>query len=75
MPSGSYMQSYVQCPFYQEDDGTSRIRCEGFDKAKSLIQYYRYKRQFNKKLLEVCCGNFKACGIYRGLMATKYADT
>ena len=74
MPGGSYNQIYVQCPFYQGDDGASRIRCEGFGRARSLTLIYRFKRHFEKKMLEVCCDDYKACPIYRGLMETKYAD-
>lgn len=75
MPSGSYNQCYVQCPFYLADDGASQIRCEGFGRARSLTLTYRFKRHFERKILDICCDKYKTCEIYRGLMENKYADT
>ena len=40
MPSGSYKQADVQCPFYRYDDGRRRITCEGIVDGCSLALIY-----------------------------------
>ena len=44
MPSGSYKQIEVQCPFYKYDDGKRRITCEGIIEDSSLALIYHNKK-------------------------------
>ena len=74
MPSGSYNQVYVQCPFYKEDDGRLSIICEGFGDARYLKQMYYNKAQYAKQIGVFCCENYKRCEVYRVLMETKYDE-
>ena len=74
MSTGSYEQVYVQCPFYQSDDGRLQIRCEGFGMARSLLLIYARTKHFKNRMKYKCCDNYQSCEIYRQLMATKYAD-
>ena len=74
MPSGSYKQVHVQCPFYKGDDGKFSITCEGFGNARLLKQRYRNKADYEKQMLVFCCKHYKNCEVYRMLMETKYNE-
>ena len=74
MPSGSYKQVDVECPFYKYDDGKGRIVCEGIDDATdSVALIYREKLRYNKQMDVFCCGDYAKCEVYRMLME-KYKD-
>ena len=73
MPSGSYKQVYVQCPFYQHDDGKRKITCEGFIDKSSLTQSYRHRKDYETQISTFCCQHYKKCEVYRLLME-KYED-
>lgn len=73
MPSGSYKQVYVQCPFYKEDDGKFSIICEGFGDARYLKQMFHNKTQYETQISVFCCEHYKRCEIYRLLME-KYEE-
>ena len=73
MPSGSYKQVYVQCPFYKEDDGKFSIICEGVGDARFLKQRYRNKADYEKQMSVFCCENYQKCEVYRLLME-KYEE-
>lgn len=68
MPSGSYKQSYVQCPFYKYDDGRRRITCEGIIDKSSIAMIYLTRRDFELQINTFCCEHYKKCEIYRMLM-------
>ena len=74
MPSGSYNQVYVKCPFYKEDDGRLSIICEGFGDACYLKQRYHNKAQYATQISVFCCKNYQRCEVYRLLMKTKYDE-
>ena len=74
MPSGSYKQVYVQCPFYKEDDGKFSITCEGFGDARYLKQMYYNKSQYAKQMTVFCCQHYQRCEVYRVIMETKYDE-
>lgn len=69
MPSGSYRQVYVKCPFYRYDDGKRRIVCEGaFDEGDSLANIFRKNDGYVRQMDIYCCGDFTKCEIYRMVM-------
>lgn len=74
MPSGSYNQVYVQCPFYKEDDGRSFIKCEGFGNARYSQQKFHTKAEYETQMYVFCCKHHKKCEYYRMLMKTKYDE-
>lgn len=74
MPSGSYMQAYVGCPFYKYDDGRRRITCEGIVDKSSLAQIFRTRTDFDNQITVFCCQHYSKCEIYRMLMENKYAE-
>lgn len=73
MPSGSYWQVMVKCPFYKYDDGKRRITCEGIIQDSSLALIYRRKEDFEMQMQTFCCGCYDRCEISRVLME-KYDD-
>ena len=73
MPSGSYRQVDVQCPFYKYDDGKRRITCEGIIEDSSLALIYHNKSDYEIQFNVFCCEHYKKCELYRLLM-DKYSD-
>ena len=68
MPSGSFKQVDVQCPFYKYDDGRRRITCEGLIDKSSIVLSYLTRNDYDTQLLVFCCEHYKKCEIYRVLM-------
>lgn len=71
MPSGSYRQAYVQCPFYKFDDGKRRITCEGIIDDSSLALIYHNRRDYETQIDVFCCMHYEKCEVYR-LLIDKY---
>lgn len=72
MPSGSYRQINVVCPFYKYDDGKRRITCEGLLDDSSLALIYHRKGDFEAQFRR-CCGEYMQCEIY-ALLMQKYKE-
>ena len=68
MPSGSYKQIDVKCPFYKFDDGKRRITCEGIIDDSSLALIFHNKHDYEMQIDTFCCELYKKCEIYRLLM-------
>lgn len=73
MPSGSFKQADVRCPFYQFDDGRRRITCEGLVDNSSLALIYRRKADYEAQINVFCCEYYERCEVYRMLME-KYEE-
>ena len=73
VPSGSYKQIEVRCPFYKFDDGKRRITCEGIIDDSSLALIYHNKRDYGVQMDNYCCKHYIMCEIYRMLM-NKYDE-
>ena len=73
MPSGSYKQADVKCPFYKHDDGRRRITCEGIVDGSSLALTYVRRKDFQIQMDVFCCEHYKKCEVFRMLME-KYQD-
>lgn len=73
MPSGSYKQTDVKCPFYKFDDGRHRIICEGIVEDSSLALVFRFKNDWETQIDVFCCRDYKKCEVYRMLME-KYEE-
>ena len=73
MPSGSYKQADVKCPFYRFDDGKRRITCEGMIEDSSVALIYRKKSDYLTQIDVFCCEHYKKCEVYRILME-KYEE-
>lgn len=73
MPSGSYKQAYVRCPFYKYDDGKRRITCEGIINNSSLALIYHTKVDYERQITIFCCDQFQKCELYR-MLNEKYDE-
>lgn len=76
MPSGSYRQVHVRCPFYLYDDGKRRITCEGLvgtRKDSTLTLFYHHKTDYETQIKVFCCEHYEKCEVYRMLM-NKYEE-
>lgn len=73
MPSGSYRQVYVKCPFYKYDDGRRRITCEGVIDDSSLALIFRNRKDYETQMTVFCCSHYQKCEVYR-LLSQKYLD-
>lgn len=73
MPSGSYKQIEVKCPFYKYDDGKKRITCEGIVDNSSLALIYHYRTDYETQINVFCCEHYQKCEVYRILME-KYEE-
>lgn len=74
MPSGSYTQASVGCPFYKWDDGKRRIVCEGIVDNSSISLVYNNRQDYSIQIETFCCQNWAKCEIHTMLME-KYEDT
>jgi len=68
MPSGSYIQVFVLCPFYKYDDGKKSIVCEGIVDNSSIVTAYHAKADYEKHITDFCCGRFDECETFKLLM-------
>lgn len=73
MPSGSFKQVDVQCPFYKYDDGRRRITCEGLIDKSSIALIYLTRRDYDIQLTTFCCEHYKKCEVYR-VLTEKYKE-
>ena len=73
MPSGSYYQADVQCPFYKYDDGKRRITCEGIITDSSLALIYHKKSDYETQIDTFCCQHYYKCELY-GILMEKYSE-
>lgn len=71
--TGTYLQSFVRCPFYRRDDGKRRIVCEGIIDDSSICLIFRYDNLFKRQIRTFCCEHYRKCEVYRMLME-KYKD-
>lgn len=74
MPSGSYRQVYVKCPFYLYDDGARRICCEGIAPETTVATMFHHRSQMQQHMRIFCEDAFTCCELYRAVMAAKYED-
>ena len=70
MASGSYWQSYVQCPYYKYDDGRKHIHCEGITDVTQLRISFTTRADFEKYIQKFCCGWYWDCQLCRTIEST-----
>lgn len=67
MPSGSYRQVDVKCPYYQFDDGKRRITCEGLLPDSNIANIFRSKSDFETQINLFCCQGYQTCEAFMAL--------
>lgn len=67
MPSGSYLQVNVLCPFYALDvNRPSYIQCEGIDDTNMLALKFRNKTNKNEYMKKYCMSqHYERCLLYQ----------
>lgn len=73
MPSGSYRQAGVRCPFYKFDDGKRRITCEGLIEDSSVALIYHRKADYEIQIDTFYCEHYTKCEVYR-MLIDKYDE-
>ena len=61
----------IRCPFYQRDDRSRSITCEGVTDTSRLILRFRNRPDFLRQMEVFCCGRYSCCEVYRAA-AEKY---
>lgn len=72
MPSGTYKQVDVLCPFFKYDDN-QRITCEGIIPHSNIRHIFHSPAAYNKHMTEFCCNRYRDCEIAK-LVDEKYDD-
>lgn len=67
MPSGSYWQVNVRCPYYTSDNGKDRIVCEGITCGASLSSFYQRRESYKQQMEHFCTGDYWNCPICAAL--------
>lgn len=71
----SFNQIYVRCPFFVNDDGKSKIECEGIVDESTIFQKYRNKEDYKIQMKTFCCDRYTNCEVYRVLIEKEeYAE-
>lgn len=73
MPSGSFKQVDVLCPFYKHDDGKKRITCEGLIDKSCIALIYHNKADYERQIDVFCSVHYEKCEVYR-MLIEKYDD-
>lgn len=74
MSSGSYMQVYVRCPYYQTDNGKNRIVCEGLVPGSKLHSSFRKPKDYRLQMELFCCNNYPMCEICEAIDHKYYQE-
>ena len=64
----SWNQARVGCPFYLDDDGKTRIVCEGLVKCSRIALEYSRQKDFDIQMKTFCWDRYTNCEIYRVLI-------
>lgn len=72
MPSGTYKQVYVKCPFYQYDENM-KITCEGFVIDSSLRLIFHSPADYNNYIGHYCSNRYHDCPIAK-LLDNQYDE-
>lgn len=67
MPSGSFRQADVVCPFYRSDDGKQKITCEGLVDRSSISWNFTFKADYSVQMETFCCKYPEKCEVFRML--------
>ena len=65
MASGSYVQVYVKCPFYSNDNGRNIIRCSVGGGISGISLRTVDKAAWKKHMDSFCCKDYGDCPVYR----------
>lgn len=67
MPSGSFKQADVKCPYYRTDNGKNRIDCDGLIPDSVMHSYFFMRSEYKMQMSIFCCGAYWNCEICTAL--------
>lgn len=68
MPSGSYKQSDVQCPFYRSDTNRpTAIQCEGVEDSNKISLLFRNLADKKEYMDRFCIKGYEYCRVFRAV--------
>lgn len=67
MPSGSFNQAYIRCPYYITDNGRDRITCEGILPGSQNQSFFFHRQDFKQQMQIFCKKDFYRCEICAAL--------
>ena len=71
----SFNQTFVRCPFFVNDDGMSKIVCDGIVEKSRISLEYKRKADYEIQMKALCCDRYINCEIYRILIEKEeYAE-
>ena len=73
MPTGSFKQIEVQCPFYKYDV-PKRITCEGLIDKSNISMGFLVWKDYEIHIKTFCAQHYQNCEVYRMLMEAKYDE-
>lgn len=73
MPSGSFLQVYVVCPFYVSDNGKNTITCEGVIPETRATNVFQNNAEFLCQIKTFCQCRYENCELYNAIMK-KYEE-
>ena len=69
MPSGSFLQVDVICPFYQTDNGKNTLTCEGVIPGSRTVSVFQKHADFLCQVKTFCQCRYENCEVYRAIQA------
>ena len=67
MPSGSFRQADIRCPYYKWDNGKNRISCEGIIPDSQIQNFFRRPTDLAAQVRVFCTGCYEKCEVAAGL--------
>lgn len=74
MPSGSYLQVDIICPFYVSDDGKRRVTCEGVIPGTRATSVFPRSADFLLHVEIFCQEHYQNCEMYQAIMGKYEGD-
>lgn len=66
MSKASFMDKYVQCPYFKRFE-VSQVCCEGVNGASTSRMAFRGTKEMKDYVRRVCAANWEQCPIAKGL--------
>lgn len=63
MPSGSFRQADIRCPYYKWDNGKNRISCEGIIPDSQIQNFFRRPTDLSAQVRVFCTGCYEKCEV------------
>ena len=66
MPSGTYIQTLIKCPFYITDSNKPpNLMCEGIANGKGIVIRFQNKDKKDSYIHSYCIEGYEKCLLYK----------